>query len=677
MTTASQPGLRTLLQLLHGELSPPQSIAVREQLAMDLVSARRFAQLVAVTRNTTTSVDALAHFADVTIDEVAAYVDGSLPANDEARFEEQCWANESLLREVFASWNPEKPGAVNAAAGSADTVPTEDRMQRIALSSINALDGSTEPVEVTLKAPDPGMSAKGRPVTSSQPASRLTVAVMITTAVLALIAVIGFAIREQPAAFNEITKDREPDKLPSPDPDTNAIVQIPPDRTKDGVESKGPDRRPLPNELTLPGPGTSGQKMVDVPETNPGKSATEIPKSPPGTDPESQQRVRLPIASLVESWKDDAGIVVLHSPSTGVWCGIRSSAADAIRTTSSAATVMTLQNSRAEVRLQGTGQMVLDQESSVAVRAPRRVVGLPADPAKPNVPDSQETNGEILLYFGRVVFNQLVAGKTFTVRVDDVTYSIEVVDEHTSVGVDYSGEFLTFAVFRGEAVVDDHRLSRRVWARADSVRGLNEFRDIPDAEEWTAARITPNNALRDLTDAVNKSDSAALAVADFRDNDHPMVMFQGTQVLLQCSGSLDRRVPDEVIRSVALSPLEPVRNSLVNWMLMELRHDRGRDQQLADSLLKPIGFPIDQQETLKGWFLAATAGARPTQQHLTELQTALQARRPVFGRQCAKYFLQIILNDPLSEYDPAAPTDRTALNGITRKLRAWQQLNLP
>ena len=123
--------------------------------------------------------------------------------------------------------------------------------------------------------------------------------------------------------------------------------------------------------------------------------------------------------------------------------------------------------------------------------------------------------------------------------------------------------------------------------------------------------------------------------------------------------------------------MESVRHFLVYWMLLKLKHDRGRDPQLSDSLLQPIGFEIDQQEILKAWFLAASTDQSPTQQQLSELQTALRNTGPVFGRECAKYFLQAILSDPLTEYDPAAPNNRTALNSITQKMRAWQQKNLP
>ena len=184
-----------------------------------------------------------------------------------------------------------------------------------------------------------------------------------------------------------------------------------------------------------------------------------------------------------------------------------------------------------------------------------------------------------------------------------------------------------------------------------------------------------NAVPRGLADSVNTANSALLAVVDFQNNDDRTVAFHATQVSLQCSGKGNPGVPDETIRRIAFSQIESERHSLVYWILMELKHDKGRDPQLLDSLLQPIGFEVDQQTILQNWFLAAAASQRPTLSHLTELQSALRNTGPVFGRQCAKYFLQMILSDSLSEYDPAAPNNRNALSSITRKMRAWQQSN--
>ena len=124
---------------------------VREQLAANLISARRFAQLVAVTQNTPESAVLLAHFDDVSIEDVTAFIDGTLPATQEARFEEQCWQNESLLREVVANWN-----SVIPAPGDAATTLSADRMQQIAMSSASATSfPSAFNCESLARPPDP------------------------------------------------------------------------------------------------------------------------------------------------------------------------------------------------------------------------------------------------------------------------------------------------------------------------------------------------------------------------------------------------------------------------------------------------------------------------------------------------------------------------------------------
>ena len=671
MSTASQLGLRTLLRLLRGELTLPQGIAVREQLAADLNSARRFAKLMEVSQNSATSAVVLAHFDDISIDDVAAFVDGTLPASEEAQFEEQCWLQESLLREVVANWNSTSAVSEDAAAAI-----TENRMLQISLAAVKATDAAAEPNEFALPESQPVSRAVGRPVKHRRKFSGRAAAVA-TAAVLAIVAIVAIMLRERLSTPDDIVSDPLDNDLPDLNPDRESIVQDVVNPGSNNLAPKGPDRV-VPNDpLVPPDPGNSGEKMVNVPDANPGITPVDPPNPIMVPDPDSPQRVSSALAALVETWNDDGGIVVVRSPSTGVWCGVRSSAAEVIRTTSAVATVMTLQNSRGELSLVGTGQMILDGESSVEILAPDRVVAGGADSTDSNVPPSADSGGCVLLNYGRVVFNQLQAGKSLTVRIAEVTYSLAATDENTSIGIDWTGEFPVFAVFRGEATVDDHRLTRRVWARSDSVRGLTEFSDIADDANWTRKRVTTNEVPRSLAVSVNKSDLAVVAVADLQADNNPMIAFHATQVLLQCSGTLELPVPAEAIRATAFSPVESVRHSLVYWMLLKLKHDRGRDPQLSDSLLQPIGFEIDEQAILKEWFFAANTGQRPTQQHLTELQTALRNTGPVFGRQCAKYFLQTILSDPLTEYDPGSPNDRTALNSITRKMRAWQQKNLP
>ena len=136
---------------------------VREQLAANLISARRFAQLVAVTQNTPESAVLLAHFDDVSIDDVTAFIDGTLPATQEARFEEQCWQNESLLREVVANWN-----SVIPALGDAATTLSADRMQQIAMSSLKSAETPAATNGGLQTAPRSAFHSVGRPPLQSQ-----------------------------------------------------------------------------------------------------------------------------------------------------------------------------------------------------------------------------------------------------------------------------------------------------------------------------------------------------------------------------------------------------------------------------------------------------------------------------------------------------------------------------
>ena len=497
-----------------------------------------------------------------------------------------------------------------------------------------------------------------------------------TAAVLAIIAIVAIMLRERLPSPDNIVSDPPKENLPEIDPNRESIVQDAPNPGLNGVAPQSPDRVAPNTPMISPDPGKVRENMVDAPVVNPG-TIPIAPQKPIVPDSDSPQRVPSALAALVREWSDDGGIVVVRSSSTAAWCGVKSSAAETIREASAEATVMTMQSSRAELSLVGTGKIIVDGESSVEIHAPESVITGPADVNKKESSASLKFEGHLLLNYGRVVFNQIPAGKQFSVRIADVAYTLEATDENTIIGVDSTGEFPVFSVFRGEAIVDEHRLTRRVWGRAESIRGLTEFSDIADDQDWTRKRIASNAIPRSLADPVNSSDTTVMAVAELRTDENAAVAFYATQVLLQCSETVERPVSVDIIRKAAFSPTESIRHSLAYWLLLELKHDQGRDPQLIDALLQPIGFQVDQQSVLKEWFIAANAGQRPTQQHLTELQTALRNTGPVFGRQCAKFFLQTILADPLSEYDPAAPSNRTALNSITRKMRTWQQKNMP
>jgi hypothetical protein len=283
----------------------------------------------------------------------------------------------------------------------------------------------------------------------------------------------------------------------------------------------------------------------------------------------------------------------------------------------------------------------------------------------------------IELHYGRITLTQLTAGTTVRLRVAGTEYVLEATSEGCRLGADFTNGPLTIAVFRGEATVSDHHLNRRVWARADSPRGLSEFRTTAVSDEWPHAGSTAGDIPGALSKAVNDADSAIAAAAEFPDRGAASVSYYVTQVLLQCSVRSDLPVPVEQIRDAAGSPDESRRSSLIAWILGTLQRDRGRNPGLLDQLLEPAGLAVDRKAVIAGWFQAAVASRRPTLQHLTELQAGLRDPGPVLGRQCAKFFLQSILNDPLTEYDPQAPGDRNALISITRKMRAWQQSNLP
>ncbi|MHC4875604.1 MAG: hypothetical protein ACYTGL_03835 [Planctomycetota bacterium] len=128
-------------------------------------------------------------------------------------------------------------------------------------------------------------------------------------------------------------------------------------------------------------------------------------------------------------------------------------------------------------------------------------------------------------------------------------------------------------------------------------------------------------------------------------------------------------------RKLAASNNEAHRLALVHWLITRFREDTVTGESDLRVICRVQQVDQSTATAMRSWFRSASAKLPPTTTQLTQLMTGLRDTSPLFTRQCAKYFLQQILNDPLSEYVPTAATNRTVMSTIARKVRAWQQSN--
>ena len=179
----------------------------------------------------------------------------------------------------------------------------------------------------------------------------------------------------------------------------------------------------------------------------------------------------------------------------------------------------------------------------------------------------------------------------------------------------------------------------------------------------------------ELSDPFNNAADLALEAARVRQSADPLTALVSTQITLHCSSSSDQPLSLTLARQIAASNNEVHRRALAQWLVTRFRENPVTGEADLKLICRSQQADLQTTTAMTGWFLAAAEGRRPTSAQLTELVRLLPDTSPVFTRQCSKFFLQQIMGDPLTEFDPAAPTSRAIQTAIAQKVRAWQQAN--
>jgi len=589
------------------------------------------------------------------------------------KFERECWASDSLLREVVSTWRAEheaaatgwksvsanrvqavvssllkelevkQPSAVTESERRQEAVPEESSEQE----SVRVPPAEPLDVPQIVVATDPGPV---RPRTRRSTGKILAAAGLVLALVVLVMQFIGQPDVDQQAQPGDPDREVGPEDS---DPPTMIVREGP--EPNDASPDKGP---------VIPNPS----------DPNDGTGQNPIVRKDPGTTPMPDKTVpdpRTPLPPPVElvEWSDIRGIVGMRDSVASEWSGLLNAKVADLWKSNARTQLLTLANSAVEGDAVNGARLMAAVDSLVEISARR----------KRGSRDAPATDEELIpiceVQFGRLAFVGLNEGQRVIVQAGGESFEVHATRDETTIAIERDSQETVLAAYRGEATVDGHELTRRKFGRVDSAGSLSIFRPVR-VNEWTRAKPGPVSLPADLCAEVNEAANLIQKAASVRQSTDPVTGYVATQVALQCSASGSQPLPLNLARQIADSGNEIHRQTLVQWLVARVR----QNPSVGDADLKLVFRlqQVDRQMATKmaGWFLAAAEGRRPTVMQLTELTTGLQGSAPLFTKQCAKFFLQKILGDPLTEYDPRAPASRTALSSVTRKVRAWQQANL-
>ena len=672
MPQTALPNLVRMIRLLDGELSADEAAPLRRVIANDLRLAEQYQQLTRVLRQPMSPDELLRHADKVDPLAVADFIEGRMTEPAQTRFERECWASDSLLREVVATWRAEQ----EAAATGWETV-TDERVRSVVSSLLKSPDVEWPPAmaesegrqEVDREersevktAPAPPARSLDLPaivVTADservRPNSRRSTGKVVAAVglVLALVVlVVQFIGRPD---VDQQARPGDPDREVSPESSDPPTIIV-----REGLEPNDalPDKGPVIPDSPDPKDGTGQNPIV---RNEPG--STPMPDKPvpdPGTP--------LPPPVEMVEWSDIRGIVGVRDSTASAWSGMLNAKVADLWKSNARTQLLTLGNSAAAGKAVNGARLMAAADSLVEVSAERKR-------GSRNAVTDEELIPICEVQFGRLALVGLNEGQRVIVQAGGESFELRATRDETTIAIERDSQETVLAAYRGEATVDGHELTRRLFGRIDSAGSLSVFRPVR-VNEWTRAQPGPASLPAELCAAFNESADLVQTAASVRQSTDPVTGYVSTLIALRCSTSGSQPLPLSLARQIAGSGNEIHRQTLVQWLVARVLTNPAAGD--ADLTLLFRLQQVDRQTAtmMTGWFQAAAEGRRPTAMQLTELTTGLRDPAPLFTKQCAKFFLQKILGDPLTEYDPRAPASRTALSSVARKVRAWQQANL-
>ena len=672
MSVASS-NLISLLRMLDDTLPADVAVRLRERLADDVEFADQFRRVTKAMQQEVTAEKLLDHIDDVDPFDVAEFVEGTMTDEQQSEFEQRCWDSESLLCEVISAWK-----ATNDAALTESETTTSERAHTVVSSLLGSSSAEAETRPVPAEQPEAAPSVTAG---TQLPADDVSIALKETEQSILdrprrdsglFIVIAGVAVALVLVAFQffgRTTPDQiahpEPDRSPSEGShdehrnvaqDDSADVIIP-----DGTVPRSPDdQEPHNDSKPQIAQDDTPRDMNRTPQETRGPQST-TPDSPEAPSPDKR------VVALVD-WSDITGIAGAKSADSDVWSGIHSRVVNDLWKPNARSQLMTLSHSRASGDIPGGARAIADAESLIEFGTEASNDDSASDS------DAAQTAPLVAVQRGRLAIDGLQNGQRVLVQVDGQTIDVEATRNNSTIAIERIAGETVVAAYRGEVRAGDRKLTRRLWGRLNSSGEVTAFRPQRPTDWYRdsadAVALSPV-----LCDAFNTATDIVQVAARFESSPDSLTGTIASQVALRCTVAAAQAIPVNLARKLAASNNETHRLTLVHWLITRFREDTVTGESDLRVICRVQQADQTTTAAMRSWFRSASAGLPPTTTQLTQLMTGLRDTSPLFTRQCAKYFLQQILNDPLTEYVPTAATSRTAMSSIARKVRAWQQSN--
>ena len=669
MTTSPQADLILLIRLLHDDLSPPEGAYVREKIGDSKRFADKYHAVAAAKNRTRTPEESIAGLETVDVERVARFIDEALPPQQQAEFETACWQVPSLLDEVIATWRATRQP--NTAV-----VPPADFGARM-ISTVRPSANRESAEQSHRQTPSSSRKSrqrspqlqKGR-AQSGLPQRRRSIQwTAVAVGVVATIAV-ALLVSSQFSHDSQLDRIAREDQPVDDDSErgTNGVPQVSPrdvdrddssvvvDMIPDGPLSITPER--LPNVLDHP------ELPLERPvaEVNPPLNPAPVP---PPVDSLPTRR------SVIRRWRNIAGVVAVRSEGQSQWHGVHSDSAKTAISDSVANGILTFASSQATAELSSGCQLALGTETFVQPISTK---------LQPNDSKNDEVVGELRLEYGRVAVVGLSNHERIRIFVGDRTLDVQSVGRRADFMVEQSSDTILCAVRRGAIEVNEQRVTPDNWVQFDSLRPTS-VKPRERALRWIDDPAAGQQIPKQLCEALNHAENIYADAQALLGSGNQRVAQFAARTLIELADVRDPDViPESFIRVGVDSGSEVRRVALVRWILSAMERQPDRTDAIWDAVLRHAGrqngnrtprLTNTARDDLREICHAAIHRVSPDLNRIRKLAQQLQPTHHVFVRQSAKFFLEQIMEEDLSEYNPVNPS-RRAISSVMQKIRRWR-----
>lgn len=673
--------LLTLVKLLEGHLSDAEGLSVREQLASDTLLLQQWKKLSYLYENHLTA-DELIKTDMIDPELVAAFIEERMSLEQRNRFETSCWNNNAALCEVIVAYQAAHIGSFSADISedfAQDSVQASTRMLDFVVEQCNPSE-SAQPISKYLQKIEAPKQSSQQTSLFGSPESEVNrehlktlprskqiehsarerksdhhkkywIYAVLAAAVIAIAFPVYLLLihNNEETSITENPPLKQSTSLPEylrPDIKKPLELEDAPQLTKD-LENKKEIQISPDSPKTIP-----KHPVMD-------KEDNEKPLVAKKSVPEEPET----FVNLQITWKRLSGIIGYRTDRESPWKGILSDTSSKEMNLGQSLELHTLPFSWLQGKTAPGLEVVMDANTEIQIT----VQGIKKDrkkqQSKSDSPAMQVTV-DLELYAGKVAFSHLQAGDILQFRNQRQKWEIQVQQDDTSVGFiqkeESSREIMTFS---GAIQITSSATQQTISLKPNRMITLNNqgFSSPSKATPKQRWRTKPPRSMK-LSKAFVKQLNQSENLLEALLSTPPTEASNSLLISTNLSFSLD---PINSVPQAAFSQSEIQRVAAINWLITTA------EDQTTRAVWNKIDEDVNTKQStlpIRTWFKVAQGKVPKYQNLLRELSAGLNARQPLFVRQCSIHFLRQLSRLSLTEYDPNHPSS-AAINSVLQKVR--------